>query len=1143
MDAIAAANIFLRIEAGSHGAPIESILATSDGRRLITGGKDKTVRVWDVATRTLERTLRWQIGPGRFGEFVGIVLHPDDKTLFVITRNIEHGDDNLRRPACFLRIYDLDSGNLIMSHDELGWISAACFIADGAGLLTIDHMTSTCRAFVSSELAASANPAPWLMEASLPGETSSIIAWSSDTEEKIVVGAWAADGDPGGLALYSLSTTGLKEIKRVVLSQCQNHWAIAASEKRVAVAYLTPPMLAVFDRELNLIGAPVPLDDPPGALAFFDDHQLLVGADGERAGAMPLVFDVESAPRRICDYAGHAGAAKAVAFLNDGMAVSAGGPGNDIHFWRPAGEHGEFITAARGGGRTIFATGMSANLRVGLGYRARQVADANDFAPLDTVFDLASMALLPLATGETAAFARAVVRRADRYLEIHRDPGPRLYLMPAVTPLISKSGNWYYPKTFGFTPNGSIITGDQNGVVRRIALAAGQPRQPERVLRGHLDRVWDHAAQGDWLVTGGQDQIAQLWYLPDVEANDDAPLVPALSLFVAADGEWVIWSASNFFDASEKGERYLGFHVNQGESQEAQFVSVDRFVRLLYRPGVVRAILELGSEARALKHLGLGVPDLAASMPPVIECHDPPVFGSGANAVGLTVEVRPGGGPIRRVWALRNERMVWEDATVRFASHTYQPLTVQLEPGENRFKILAESTGAKSNPITIVVNPNDGTGEERPAVASAPPDSRITIGDSSLAPPGINKPAETSHTPTSGGGGDEQSMPVRIRRMTVEFDIPKGADPGMSIRVTRNGKSVRGVVVRRKGTVFVTVPIPEGAYDITIEAGSRDNPQLVFSSHAQTGALAAAAPAVRTAAMLEVTEPDIPAAPAASGAPSVAAKAPAPVTRTAFKHIKPNLYVLAVGVSAIKHPSGAYKNLQYAAADAVALREAFESQQGRAFEKVTTWELLNSKATLAGINAALREIDLAVRIRDQQKREAGEFARDVTVVFLAGHGVQTSDDRFYFWNHDFDMKDREGTGLSFLDLGNLVTAFPTELLLLIDACHAGMAGAAGIANIRPEELFKRLVDINERAQTIFSATQKNEIAIEHEPFGHGFFTQGLLKTFRSNPAGSEVSVLQLVDATMNAVKIWSSNKQIPSVRVYGDLFRWIVFRS
>ncbi len=94
MTGITASDIFLRIEAGSHAGVIDNMLVTSDGRLLVTGGKDKTVRVWRAARNSPVRSLLWQIGPGRIGELSRMAIHPNNGLIFITTRNVEGGHWN-----------------------------------------------------------------------------------------------------------------------------------------------------------------------------------------------------------------------------------------------------------------------------------------------------------------------------------------------------------------------------------------------------------------------------------------------------------------------------------------------------------------------------------------------------------------------------------------------------------------------------------------------------------------------------------------------------------------------------------------------------------------------------------------------------------------------------------------------------------------------------------------------------------------------------------------------------------------------------------------------------------------------------------------------------------------------------------------
>src|SRR4051794_38241195 len=73
----------LVVETGGHTANIEQVLFTPDSKELITVALDKTVRVWDVATGALRRTIRPPGGAAGAGQLWGAALSQDGRTLAV----------------------------------------------------------------------------------------------------------------------------------------------------------------------------------------------------------------------------------------------------------------------------------------------------------------------------------------------------------------------------------------------------------------------------------------------------------------------------------------------------------------------------------------------------------------------------------------------------------------------------------------------------------------------------------------------------------------------------------------------------------------------------------------------------------------------------------------------------------------------------------------------------------------------------------------------------------------------------------------------------------------------------------------------------------------------------------------------------
>ena len=71
----------LGLDTGMHTAEIWRIGIDAANRYLVTGSEDKTVRVWELASGRLLRTLRPPIGVGNEGKIFRVALSPDGTTV------------------------------------------------------------------------------------------------------------------------------------------------------------------------------------------------------------------------------------------------------------------------------------------------------------------------------------------------------------------------------------------------------------------------------------------------------------------------------------------------------------------------------------------------------------------------------------------------------------------------------------------------------------------------------------------------------------------------------------------------------------------------------------------------------------------------------------------------------------------------------------------------------------------------------------------------------------------------------------------------------------------------------------------------------------------------------------------------------
>ncbi|MEZ4825596.1 MAG: caspase family protein [Bacteroidia bacterium] len=266
--------------------------------------------------------------------------------------------------------------------------------------------------------------------------------------------------------------------------------------------------------------------------------------------------------------------------------------------------------------------------------------------------------------------------------------------------------------------------------------------------------------------------------------------------------------------------------------------------------------------------------------------------------------------------------------------------------------------------------------------------------------------------------------------------------------------------------------------------------------------------------------------------------------KEAAEEIKPNLYILTVGVSEYKNSDKEkITNLDFAHEDADKVAKAFESQKGKVYQEIVTKVLLNSDATRQNILDAVKWVSDQVKNNDVEKKKNNKTSKDVALIFLAGHGVK-KDSKFYFLSHDATLKALATSAVSLLDLGKEITSLPSELIIMTDACHAGRISADSMELIESGELSKRLTAINERAQVILNATSADKPAFELRKFKHGAFTKVLLDGLENF---DEVDVLKLTSFVQRNVKevtkIYDKGPQEPNITIFGSLSLFNLYRK
>jgi len=195
--------------------------------------------------------------------------------------------------------------------------------------------------------------------------------------------------------------------------------------------------------------------------------------------------------------------------------------------------------------------------------------------------------------------------------------------------------------------------------------------------------------------------------------------------------------------------------------------------------------------------------------------------------------------------------------------------------------------------------------------------------------------------------------------------------------------------------------------------------------------------------------------------------------------IKPNLYVLAVGVSAYQD---AELILDLAAKDALDFGASWIGQKGRLYNNVDVRTLADAQATKGNILDGLEWL---------QRQVTG---KDVAVLFFAGHGINDAAGEFYFLPVEAELEKLKRTGVSHYDITTTVAGLAGKVLVFMDACHSG--------NLMGDSKRRGLTVVNavinelasaENGAVVFSSATGRQYALENKAWGNGAFTKSVVE--------------------------------------------------
>jgi WD40 repeat protein len=170
---------------------------------------------------------------------------------------------------------------------------------------------------------------------------------------------------------------------------------------------------------------------------------------------------------------------------------------------------------------------------------------------------------------------------------------------------------------------------------------------------------------------------------------------------------WILWTPSGYYDASPGGEGLIGWHLNNGPDQAADFFPASRFRSTYYRPDVIDRVLKTLDEAVALQQANdesgrkqVAEVSVREKLPPVVILMSP---ADGAEVSGTPVKVgysTRGSEPLTGLKILVDGRPVSAEGAGKSVKESGD-ISVPIPSQDCEISVIAENRYAASEPATV----------------------------------------------------------------------------------------------------------------------------------------------------------------------------------------------------------------------------------------------------------------------------------------------------------------------------------------------------------------------------------------------------------------------------------------------------------
>ena len=666
----------LRMEMGMHSTWIKCIAVDAKNEFVVTGSQDKTLRLWELSTGSLVKVFRPPIGEDPMGMINDVAISPDGKIIACGGWTKSAGEKSFS-----VYFFDRESGKLVRRISGLADFIMGLTNSKDGRLLGVGM-----------------------------GKRGGMCIYR--TSDYSIAGE---DRDYGG-GIYGVDFDGSG---RFVTTSQDGFIRLYGSDFKLIAKKRAPDGFKPARVSFSPDGSSI-------AVTFFDDPMLNTKLDVFSGKDLSHQYspDVRGLTKgflaSVCwSLDGkflYAGKQSRIPFIIRKWSEGGKGPYKDLD----AAEsriHG--LVSLKDGG-IAFASA----------FPSFGVFDANDKKILHKTPPIADYrwgkkSFLVSKNGDTIQFCYEKLGKSPaRFSIIERSLKTFLILETGLWPAVTQTSDLAITDWENSTSpklNGKPLKMLQDTMSHKLAISPGK----DTFLLGtnfflyHFDREGNHKwfvrVPGDaWDVNISPDGRLALAGLGDgtvrwYRMNDGKEL---LALFPHTDKKrWVLWTPSGYYDASPGAEELIGWHVNNGSDQAADFFPISRSRAAYYRPDVVAKILETLDEGEAIRlsneESGRKKAEISVAkiLPPIVSILSPK-DGSETSAKEIEVkfEVRtPSGEPVTNVRVLVDGRSIGRGLTIKEIQRDQgiQTTRAPIPEKDAEISIIAENKYAASEPATV----------------------------------------------------------------------------------------------------------------------------------------------------------------------------------------------------------------------------------------------------------------------------------------------------------------------------------------------------------------------------------------------------------------------------------------------------------